>query len=104
MSRLGLARPVSRKLRRRAEISASRARVSWLRRRRSRHWRMSPPTALAATGFLRGFTSAFGAMPGVYNALPTWDITCRVIATAARRADHETLEPTMQAHHMEEVR
>jgi len=32
---------------------------------------MSPPTTLAETGLLEGFTSAFGAMPGVYNALPT---------------------------------
>src|SRR5262245_56213995 len=46
MSRLGWARPDSRKLRWRVELSASRARPSWLIRRRSRHCLTSRPTGL----------------------------------------------------------
>lgn len=43
ISRLGLARPVSTKLRWRAEISASKASSSWLRRRRCRQSRIFSP-------------------------------------------------------------
>src|SRR3569832_552629 len=44
ISRLGVARPVSTKLKWRAEISASLARSSWLMRRRCRQWRRCTPT------------------------------------------------------------
>ena len=44
ISRDGAARPVSMKLKWRAEISASLARSSWLRRRRCRHCRKCSPT------------------------------------------------------------
>jgi hypothetical protein len=49
MSRLGRARPVSRKLRWRAEIPASAARPSWLIARRSRHCLRRRPTRFAVT-------------------------------------------------------
>src|SRR5215475_11083893 len=46
MSRLGAERPVSRKLRCRADISASQASESWLSRRRTRQSRSCTPKVL----------------------------------------------------------
>src|SRR5438477_10371993 len=85
MSRLGCARPVSMKLRCRAETSASIARASWLRRRRSRHWRRRWPTGLAVR--VRVFS-----MSGLYTGERIGDITCEVIGAAGAGLDSLTAE------------
>ena len=46
ISRLGCERPISKKLKCLCEISASLARLNWLKRRRSRHSRKRSPTFL----------------------------------------------------------
>jgi hypothetical protein len=56
MSLVGRDRPVSTKLRCRVETSASMARFSWLRRRRSRHSRSSSPTGRDIVAWLTSRT------------------------------------------------
>src|SRR3546814_12718427 len=57
MSRLGRDRPVSTKLRWRAEISESRARSSWLRQRRARQARSCSPTGRAWVSLCLGLAA-----------------------------------------------
>src|SRR4051812_318788 len=86
MSRDGAARPVSTKLKWRAEISASPARSSWLRWRRCRHSRRWSPTW---TGWVRSARAAevCAFMAKTYHANFVRSITSEVIELG-RALDH----------------
>src|SRR3954462_8316282 len=91
MSRLGLQRPVSTKLRWRVEASASSASSIWLRRRWSRQRRRRGPTPRGGAGGERGAAVTPGTVrPGRDTAM-TSQVTAVARLVVAQRVDQLVL-------------